>query len=287
MSAGALDHFGGFVFDEEAGLEEGRITALVPCGGGIDHELSIGRQIALALTPRLGAGHEDDGNAVHVLNPAVEVREDLVFGELQDAVEQFCIDFEECRAGNHEQPVASIERDTSEFGDDRTRTYRRGGCTGADVARDHAVVEVKRECRSGLRDDGLITSPAECGEAESDAMLGDTLAVPIVKVAFGFDEEAAEGAGEAHIERCEGVAECGHDVPCEGIARRRCAFGEEEELRAVVGGTFAVEDSGVRSPVDRFTIDDGELANLEGFGQVRPSFAARMDTGGHDATHRE
>jgi hypothetical protein len=57
-------------------------------------------------------------------------------------------------------------------------------------------------------------------------------------------------------------------VTREGFARGRSAFGQDEQFRAVVGGTFAVKDTGIGSPVDRFSIDDGELANLEGFGQT-------------------
>jgi len=52
------------------------------------------------------------------------------------------------------------------------------------------------------------------------------------------------------------------------LARRRGAFCQEKQLRAVVGGAFAAKDAGIRPPVDRFTVNDGELANLEGFGQT-------------------
>jgi hypothetical protein len=41
-----------------------------------------------------------------------------------------------------------------------------------------------------------------------------------------------------------------------------------------------VKDTGIRPPVDRFSIDDGELANLKGFGQTRPSFYVRRWTRG-------
>ncbi len=99
-------------------------------------------------------------------------------------------------------------------------------------------------------------------------MLDDALAVPVFEVSLRFEEEPTEGACEAHIEGSERLAEIRDDVASEGLAGRRCAFGEEEKLSAVVGGTFAAENAGIRSPVDRLTIDDGELANLEGFGQT-------------------
>ena len=54
---------------------------------------------------------------------------------------------------------------------------------------------------------------------------------------------------------------------------RRCgSFGNDEQLCAVVGGTLAVENPGVRPPVNRLVINYRELANLEWFGQIRPSF---------------
>ena len=75
------------------------------------------------------------------------------------------------------------------------------------------------------------------------------------------------------------MAEGRNDVTGEGIAGGRRTFGEEKQLRAVTGGTLTVKDAGIRSTIDRLTIDDGKLANLKEFGQIRPSFAARMDTG--------
>lgn len=148
-----------------------------------------------------------------------------------------------------------------------------------EVAGHRAAMEVVRRRRPGLGEHCLCAAPSECAHPEGDPVLGNALAVPVFERVFGFDEEAAERAGQAHIEAGEGVPERGDHVAGEGFARGRRAFGKDEQLCAVVGGAFAVEDSGVRPPVDRLSINDGELANLEGFGQNGPSFAARNGHG--------
>ena len=143
------------------------------------------------------------------------------------------------------------------------------------VGFDLAVVQVEDRGRAGLRDNGLAAAPAEAGEADAHAVLRDALAIPIREVRLGFGKEAVEGAGEAHVQRAERIPESGHDVPRERLSRRSGAFCEDEELCAVVGRSFAVKNPGIRAPVDRHAINYRELANLEWFGQSRPSFCSQ------------
>ncbi len=246
------------------------------------NQLSDGRFVLDDIRRSLaGAGHEQDGQVANVLHALVDIGKDLVCREAKDARDKLVIEFGEGRRRDHQEAVAGGEGDTCELGFSRCRTDGTGVLFIGEVGCDAAGVVVERHRRAGLRDDRLIAATAETTETDAHAVLGDALAVPIGQVAVRVSKQTPERASEAHIQASERVADGGDDVAGERLTRGRGAFGKDEQFRAVVGGTFAVEDPGVGSPVDRFVIDDRELANLEWLGQRRPSFCYQDWTRGN------
>ena len=116
---------------------------------------------------------------------------------------------------------------------------------------------------SGLGDDCLGSTSGEAGETDAHLVLCEAFPVPVAEVALGGSEYFDERAGKAHVEGAPGKAESGDDVAGESIRRRGGSLGYDVQLCTVVGGPFAEENPGIGTSVNRFVIDNRELANLE------------------------